>query len=45
MLIAVMLSAQSTDKGVNIATDKLFPMANTPERILALGVDGLRVLH
>jgi endonuclease-3 len=41
LLIAVMLSAQSTDKGVNIATDKLFVVANTPERILALGVDGL----
>lgn len=41
LLIAVMLSAQSTDKGVNIATNKLFAVANTPERILALGVEGL----
>ncbi|HOY70721.1 MAG TPA: endonuclease III [Methylotenera sp.] len=41
LLIAVMLSAQSTDKGVNIATDKLFAVANTPESILALGVEGL----
>ncbi len=41
LLIAVILSAQATDKGVNIATRKLFPVANTPESILALGVDGL----
>ncbi len=41
LLIAVMLSAQSTDKGVNIATDKLFAVANTPETMLALGLDGL----
>ena len=41
LLIAVILSAQATDKGVNKATDKLFPVANTPEAILALGVDGL----
>lgn len=41
LLIAVMLSAQSTDKGVNIATDKLFAVANTPESILALDVEGL----
>lgn len=41
LLIAVILSAQATDKGVNIATDKLFAVANTPESILALGVDGL----
>lgn len=41
LLIAVMLSAQSTDKGVNIATEKLFAVANTPESILALGVEGL----
>ena len=41
LLIAVMLSAQSTDKGVNIATDKLFAVANTPESLLALGVVGL----
>lgn len=41
LLVAVMLSAQSTDKGVNLATDKLFAVANTPERILALGTQGL----
>lgn len=42
LLIAVMLSAQSTDVGVNKATAKLFPVANTPEKMLALGVDGLK---
>ncbi|QCU90329.1 endonuclease III [Thiomicrorhabdus sediminis] len=42
LLIAVILSAQATDKGVNLATDKLFPVANTPEAIFALGVDGLK---
>lgn len=42
LLIAVILSAQATDVGVNKATDKLFPVANTPETILALGVDGLK---
>ena len=42
LLIAVILSAQSTDKGVNKATDILFPVANTPEKILALGVNGLK---
>lgn len=42
LLIAVILSAQATDKGVNKATDKLFPVANTPESILALGEDGLK---
>lgn len=42
LLIAVMLSAQSTDKGVNKATAKLFPVANTPAAILALGLDGLK---
>ena len=41
LLIAVILSAQATDKGVNLATAKLFPMANTPQAILALGVEGL----
>jgi endonuclease-3 len=41
LLIAVILSAQATDKGVNIATRKLFPVANTPAQILALGTDGL----
>lgn len=42
LLIAVVLSAQATDKGVNKATAKLFPVANTPERILALGETGLK---
>ncbi len=37
LLIAVILSAQATDKGVNKATDKLFPIANTPEAIAKLG--------
>ena len=41
LLVAVMLSAQATDKGVNIATARLFPVANTPQAILALGVAGL----
>lgn len=41
LLIAVMLSAQSTDKGVNLATRKLFPKARTPAAILALGITGL----
>ncbi len=42
LLIAVVLSAQATDKGVNKATTRLFPAANTPEAILALGEDGLK---
>lgn len=42
LLIAVILSAQATDVGVNKATDKLYPVANTPETIYALGVDGLK---
>jgi len=42
LLVAVVLSAQATDKGVNKATAKLFPVANTPEAILALGLDGLK---
>ena len=42
LLVAVVLSAQATDKGVNKATAKLFPVANTPEAILALGVEGLK---
>src|SRR5512145_163306 len=41
LLVAVILSAQATDKGVNIATRRLFPVANTPAKILALGSDGL----
>jgi len=42
LLIAVILSAQATDMGVNKATNKLYPVANTPEAIFALGVDGLK---
>ena len=42
LLVAVILSAQATDKGVNRATAKLFPLANTPEAILALGENGLK---
>jgi endonuclease-3 len=42
LLVAVTLSAQSTDVGVNKATRKLFPVANTPQAIVDLGVDGLR---
>jgi len=42
LLIAVVLSAQATDKGVNKATAKLFPVASTPEAILALGLEGLK---
>jgi endonuclease-3 len=42
LLLAVVLSAQATDKSVNLATETLFPVANTPEKILALGVRGLK---
>ncbi|MDX1803513.1 MAG: endonuclease III [Alcanivorax sp.] len=42
LLVAVVLSAQATDVGVNKATAKLFPVANTPQAIFALGVDGLK---
>ncbi len=42
LLIAVILSAQATDKGVNKATDKLFAIANTPEAIAALGLEKLK---
>ena len=42
LLIAVILSAQATDKGVNKATEKLFAAANTPQAILDLGVEGLK---
>lgn len=42
LLIAVILSAQATDKGVNKATAKLFPVANTPQAILELGEEGLK---
>jgi endonuclease III len=41
LLVAVVLSAQATDKGVNKATAKLFPAANTPKAIAKLGVEGL----
>jgi endonuclease-3 len=41
LLIAVILSAQATDKGVNLATRKLFPKANTPAAIYKLGIAGL----
>lgn len=41
LLVAVTLSAQATDKSVNAATRKLFPVARTPRAILELGVDGL----
>lgn len=40
--IAVLLSAQSTDKGVNKATAELFKIADTPEKMLALGIDNLK---
>ena len=42
LLIAVILSAQATDVSVNKATAKLYPIANTPQAILALGLDGLK---
>jgi endonuclease-3 len=42
LLVAVILSAQATDKGVNKATARLFPVANTPAAMLALGEDGLK---
>jgi endonuclease-3 len=42
LLVAVILSAQATDISVNKATDKLYPVARTPEAILALGVSGLK---
>lgn len=41
LLVAVVLSAQATDKSVNLATRKLYSVANTPKAILALGVEGL----
>jgi endonuclease-3 len=41
LLVAVILSAQSTDKGVNLATRRLFPVANTPQGLLALGPERL----
>src|SRR5476651_2171733 len=42
LLVAVMLSAHTTDRSVNAATRKLFPIANTAQAIAALGVNGLR---
>ena len=41
LLVAVVLSAQATDKSVNLATRRLFPVANTPAQFVALGVEGL----
>lgn len=41
LLVAVILSAQATDKGVNLATRKLFPVANTPEKIAKMGEEKL----
>jgi endonuclease-3 len=41
LLAAVLLSAQATDVGVNKATRRLFPVANTPQKILTLGLEGL----
>lgn len=41
LLVAVVLSAQATDKSVNLATAKLYPAANTPQAIAALGAEGL----
>ncbi len=42
LLVAVILSAQATDVGVNKATARLYPVANTPQAILALGEQGLK---
>ncbi len=42
LLVAVVLSAQSTDKGVNRATEKLFNIADTPQKMLDLGIGGLK---
>jgi endonuclease III len=42
LLVAVMLSAHTTDKSVNAATRNLFPIANTPAAIVALGIDGVK---
>jgi endonuclease III len=41
LLAAVMLSAHTTDKSVNTATQKLFPVANTPQKIVAMGIEGV----
>ena len=45
LLVAVVLSAQATDKSVNLATAKLFPVANTPEKMVAAGRRGARGVH
>lgn len=42
LLMAIMLSAQTTDKNVNTVTEKLFPVADTPERVVALGEDKIK---
>ncbi len=42
LLVAIVLSAQSTDKGVNKATANIFPLADTPQKMLALGIDKLK---
>jgi len=42
LLVSVMLSAHTTDKSVNTATRLLYPLANTPDKILAMGVDGVK---
>ena len=42
LLIAIILSAQTTDKNVNTVTAKLFPIADTPERVVALGEDNIK---
>lgn len=42
LLVAIVLSAQSTDKGVNKATAELFKLADTPQKMLALGIDKLK---
>ena len=42
LLISVLLSAQATDVSVNKATTKLYPVANTPQKMLALGEDGVK---
>ena len=43
LLIAIILSAQSTDKTVNKITEKLFPVAHTPDQVVALDEDGMKV--
>ena len=42
LLVAIVLSAQSTDKGVNKATENLFKIADTPQKMLELGINGLK---